>query len=439
METLKNNYNKTFRACYLGHVVCAILLNLTPVLFTCFIDYYHYSTTDLGLFSSLNFIIQVIIAIAFSKLVDKIGFRPLIIFAMFLAAAGLIFYALTPFIFSSNVYLGLILATVVFSIAAGFFQILLSPIVNATPSKDKSSAMTKLHSFYSWGQIFTVLFSTLTLLLISNTLGDSYWYIIPLILCVVPIVCATLFFYVPLSKPVIEKGQTEVKKVVLTKFFIFALIFILCAGATEITMSQWASTYLNKVAKINKTVGDVLGVCMFAFMMAIGRLLHSKYSQKLDLPRLMLMGCVLAFVCYLVIALSPVAALSIIAFGLCGLGVALLWPGILSLTSQKFSKAGSWTLGILTVAGNSGAALGPLILGQAGGAFSNLNSVIKISGNLSMTPLELGLRIAVLICLIFPLVSYLSLLYIRKHRAKVMINNKSGQDENIKEKPAAIN
>lgn len=425
MKAEKSIYNITYQACYIGHVVTAILINITPVLFYFLMDLYKLSLSDLGMLSLINFIVQVVIAISFSKFVDKIGFRPLIVFAMFIAVFGLIFYSLTPFIFGNNILLGLILATMFFSVAGGFFQIILSPVVNAIPSENKEAAMTKLHSFYAWGQIFTVLFSTLMLFIITSFIGDSYWFIIPLIFCAAPILGGLLFIYVPLIRPVTEKEQTSIKKVAFTKFFIFALIFILFCGAVEMTISQWASTYL-EIIGTDKLVGDILGVCMFSFMLGFGRILYSKFSKKLNLSALMLIGCAAASVCYLIIALSPVAALSIIAFGISGLAVSLLWPGILNLTSEKFKKAGSWTLAILAAIGNIGCALGPFILGQVGEFLPNLNFVKNLADSLSMESSELGLRMAVLICTIFPLISFLSLLYIHRKRQK---NKKEIQEQ----------
>ncbi|MCL1901701.1 MAG: MFS transporter [Firmicutes bacterium] len=393
-------------------------------------DIYDLTLSDLGTLALLNFTVQVAVAISFSKFVDKIGFRPLMVFAMSVAAVGLIFYALIPFTFENNIFLGLILATMFFSVAGGFFQILLSPIVNAIPSENKEAAMAKLHSYYAWGQIFTVLFATLMLFIITNFIGDSYWFIIPLILCAVPLVGVILFIHVPLLKPVTEKEQLSIKKVAFTKFFIFALIFILFCGAAEITISQWASTYLEDVVQTDKLVGDILGVCMFSLMLGIGRVLYAKFSNKLNLSSLMLIGCAACFVCYLIIAVSPVAVLSIIAFGICGLAVSLLWPGILNLTSEKFKKAGSWTLAVLAAVGNIGSAIGPFILGQVGEALPDLAFVKNLANNLSMEPSELGLRMAVLICMIFPLISFLSLLYIHKKRQK-KLKSDNGAEENL--------
>jgi len=415
MNTRKSIYNKTYYACYLGLVVTAILLNVTPILFTTFVEIYDFSYSNLGTLVLINFLIQVVVAILFSKLVDKIGFRPLIVFSMFLAVLGLLFYSLTPFMFKNDIYLGLIISTIIFSVACGLFQILLSPIVNAVPSENKSAAMTKLHSFYAWGQIFCVLFITL---MINIVFAKTDWYIITLILCVVPVACAIMFLLVPLYKPVTEIGQREVKKIAFTKFFIFALVFILFCGAAEITISQWASVYLEDIVKTDKIVGDILGVCVFSFMLGIGRVIYAKFSNKLDLSQLMLIGCAAAFVCYIIIALSPVAVLSVIAFGLCGLAVSLLWPGILTLTAQKFPKAGSWPFAVLAAVGNIGTAVGPFMLGQTGDFLPSLDFVKNLANSLSIDAGELGLRLAVLICLVFPLVSFLTLLYIHKHKQK---------------------
>lgn len=429
METKKeNSYKKTIWACYLVHIATAILINLTPVLFYFLKGLYNLDFSQLGTLIFVNFITVVIINIVFSKVVDKTGFRTLMIIGTIFAGIGLIIFSLSPFIFKNNIFVGFIISTIIFSFGGGLFQLLLSPIINSLPIEEKSGAMTKLHSFYAWGQIFTVLAATLLLFIINLTLGGFYWFLIPLIFSVIPFICLGLFLFVPLTRPVISPKDQSVKKTIFTPFFIIAMLAIFLCAATELIISQWASSYLESVVHLDKITGDILGVCVFAFMLGFGRILYAKYSKKANLSKLMLAGCITAAVCYIVIALSPFKALSLIAFGLTGLAVSLLWPGILSLTSEKYPMAGAWLFGILAAIGSIGSAVGPLVFGQIGDNAPKLSAVKDLAFKLSIEPFELGFRIAVLICVIFPLCAIFTVLYLHKKKSKKI--NQEKQESN---------
>lgn len=415
--TEQKNYRLTIRACYLVQIAVAALLNVTPILFYFLMSLYNLKLADLGILVLITFIITIAVNLALSRFVDKIGFRLLMIIGTLLAGFGLIAFSVSPFIFKNNVFLGFIISTVIIALGSGVFQLLVSPIINSLPIKDKSGRLARLHSFYAWGAIFTVAFTTLTLELIKTSLGDKFWFLIPLILSVIPFVCLVLFIFAPLESPAKEAKQS-MKKIILTPFFIMAGLGILASGASEIIISQWASTYIESVLQIDKILGDIVGVCLFALMLGLGRLLYSIYSRKINLSKIMVFSCLLALLCYFIIALSPFAVLSLIAFGLSGLAVSLLWPGILSLTSEKFPKAGTWLFAMLTALGSAGSAVGPYIIGQIGNNAPNLSGVQNLAFNLGIEPSELGLRIAVLSCAVFPILAFFAILYLHKKKNK---------------------
>lgn len=419
------SYKKTIRVCYLTHICLAVVNNVTPILFYFLMGLFDLTVSGLGILVLVNFITQVLVNLTFAKVIDRTGFRPLMITAGVFAVSGLLLFSLTQFIFASNIFTGFIIATVIFSVGGGFYQLLLSPIINAIPSDEKSAAMTKLHSFYAWGQILTVLLITLLLYFITSVFSDFHWFLIPVILCLVPLSSLVLFLFVPMPAPVKDKERGDVKKIILNPFFIFAALGILMFGATEIIISQWSSTYIESVMKMEKVLGDILGVCVFAFMIGFGRLLYGKVSKKVNLSKIMMIGAFSAFLLYIIIALSPVKAISIIAFGLAGLAVSLLWPGMLSITSERFSSAGSWMFAVLTAVGNIGSAVGPFLLGQLGQNIPSTQTAQNIASNLSLDPSEIGLRAAVLICSIFPLIAFGITAYLHKSRTKMKMLDKN--------------
>lgn len=284
----KVSYNHTIYACYLGYIVQAIVNNFAPLLFLTFQRSYDISLEKISLLVTLNFGVQLVVDIMATKFIDKIGYRRSIIIAHIAAAMGLIGLAIFPEILS-NSYLGLMLAVVLYAIGGGLIEVLVSPMIEACPTEKKEAAMSLLHSFYCWGHVFVIVVSTL----FFKFIGIKHWNILALIWAIVPII----------------------------KIFYILLILMICAGASEQGMSQWASTFAESGLKVSKDFCDILGPCTFAIFMGCSRLFYGKFSEKIKLKKFMIMSSCLCIFSYLLASLTSVAILGFIG---CGLGPAFV-------------------------------------------------------------------------------------------------------------------
>jgi len=357
------SYKPTVRACYIGTICQAIIINLTAILFIPLGQQFGLSYTQLGALVMVNFIVQVTVSLAFGSIVDRFGFRRFIVAAHILAVIGMAWFAATPIV-PLHPYFVLMTGTLIFATAGGFLELLLSPILNSIPTDEKSSAMSILHAFFCFGHLGVALLTTLFLFVF----GREAWPIITLIWLLVPLVNIFLFATCPMAGTMPTQNQDSSKKTFMRPIFIVLVFSILFAGASEITFSQWTSAYLEEVIGLPKVVGDILGVSMFAAMMGLSRIGYGicKRKNMAWLPsqsQLMQMGAALAFVSYILISLTGNPVLALLACALCGLGVGLLWPGTLSLAIEAFPKAGTWMFAILAAAGNIGSAAGPSIFG----------------------------------------------------------------------------
>jgi fucose permease len=298
-------------------------------------------------------------------------------------------------------YLALSLAIVVYGIGGGLLEVMISPVVDALPSpqEGKAAAMSLLHSFYCWGQVAVVLGTTLLL----ATIGQAAWQVLPLVWAAVPLANLVVFLRVPLPQTVPDEHRTALGKLFTAPAFMAALVLMVCAGATELTMSQWSSLFAEQGLGMPKVWGDVAGPCLFAVLMGIGRIGYGFWGQKVPLVPAMA-GCgVLATVCYLTTSLSTDPALSLGGCALTGLAVSLLWPGTFSLAAKRFPLGGAALFGILAVCGDAGAAVGPWLAGAIADATSN--TVGTGSGLASLLPNGIsGLRAGLLVGTTFPLV-----------------------------------
>jgi len=356
------SYKPTVRACYIGTVCQAIIINLTAILFIPLGQQFGFSYTQLGALVMVNFIVQVTVSLAFGSVVDRFGFRRFIVAAHILAVVGMAWFAATPIV-PLHPYFVLMTGTLIFATAGGFLELLLSPILNSIPTDEKSSAMSILHAFFCFGHLAVALLTTLFLFVF----GREAWPIITLIWMLVPLVNIFLFATCPMAGAIPTQNQSSAKKTFLRPIFVLLVFSILFAGASEITFSQWTSAYLEEIIGLPKVVGDILGVSMFAAMMGLSRLGYGVLKRKnVRLPAhstLMLMGAALAFLSYILISMTYNPALALIACALCGIGVGLLWPGTLSLAVEAFPNAGTWMFAILAAAGNIGSAAGPSVFG----------------------------------------------------------------------------
>ncbi len=412
------SYKITINACYIGHFVQATVVNLTPILFIPLREQFGFSFGKLGLLVLINFITQVLSDILFSHAVDKYGYRLFLVGAHIMTIVGFAFFALSP-LFMTDPYIGFVIGTIIFSASGGLLEILLSPVVNNIPTKHKSSSMSLLHSFYAWGQLAVVVLTTLFLF----AFGRQSWPVIVLLWTIPPLINAILFYIAPFAPSVSKEHREGVRKHFKNKFFIVAVIAIAFGGASEIIMNQWASAFMEKVMLIPKVLGDISGMAMFAVMLGLGRVLHGKYGAKLDLYKLMILGCVVAFTCYLIVAFSGIGILSLAACAICGIAVSLFWPGTLVLTSERFPLAGTWLFAFLAAGGDIGASIGPWIVGIVSDRAIKIGFLSKIADYFGFDSVQLGMRAGILIGALFPLGAYLCLRYLRS------IANKNQQNQ----------
>ncbi|HMR48743.1 MAG TPA: MFS transporter [Arachnia sp.] len=392
------HYAGTKRASYTGYVVQAIVNNLAPLLFVVFHTQFSIPLAQLGLIAALNFGVQLLTDFAAMFFVDKVGYRVPIVLAHVFAAAGLILMAVLPTTMASP-FLGLCLAVIVYAIGGGLLEVLVSPIVEhlPTPADQKASGMALLHSFYCWGQLAVVVGTTALL----SIIGTAHWAWLPLVWAIVPLINTVVFLRVPMPETVPDDDRTSVRDLFGTPLFLAALVLMMTGGAAELTMVQWSSFFAEKGIGVSKELGDLLGPGLFALLMGIGRFAYGIWGSGVDLRRMLLVSSIGAAACYVVAATSPVAIVSLLASALCGIMVALLWPGTFSLTAARFPMGGAAMFAILALAGDAGGAAGPALAGglaeAAHGPLAPLAALLPDDGGY-------GLRTALLLCALIPAV-----------------------------------
>ena len=372
---MKNNYKMTMYACFIGYIVQAVVNSFVPLLFVTFQTEYHIPLTQITLLITVNFVILLS-----AGFVDKIGYRASAIIAHACAGTGIFLLTLLPELFSYPFY-GILLAVMVYAIGGGLIEVLISPVLEACPTDNKESAMSLLHSFYCWGCTGVVLLSTLFFALF----GTSHWKILALIWVLLPTANLILFTKVPIYS-LHEEGESgmSISELFRVKVFWLLMAMMLCAGASEQAVSQWASTFAEKGLHIQKTVGDLVGPMMFSVLMGLSRLIYGKYGEKLNLDRFMKGSCVLCVASYLCISLVPVPIVGLIGCAICGFSVGIMWPGTFSKASAAIKRGGTVLFAMLALAGDLGCSGGPTLVGFVSSAFS---------GNL---------RLGILTAIVFP-------------------------------------
>lgn len=357
MSKIKS-YKHTFYASYAGYFVQAIINNFIPLLFLTFQKSFGLSYDRISLLIVINFGIQLLIDLTSAPFIDKIGYRKCTVAAHAFACVGLAGLGIFPFI--TDAYTGIIISIVIYAIGSGLIEVIISPLVEACPSERKAASMSLLHSFYCWGQMCVVALSTLFFVLF----GTENWRYLAFIWALVPLINGIYFTTVPIPDILNQGKGMKIREILRSKlFYTFALV-MLCAGASELAMSQWASAFAESGLKVSKTVGDLLGPCLFAALMGTARVLYSRLSEKLPLSRVMIMSSVLCAVSYLVAALSPVAIVSLLGCAVCGFSVGVMWPGAFSMASAKIPLGGTAMFALLALFGDMGCALGPAIAGR---------------------------------------------------------------------------
>lgn len=355
----QKNYKRTLVACYLGFVTQAITANFAPLLFLTFKGTYGISFEKLALIPLVFYLTQLLVDLAATKFADTIGYRVCVTASQVLSAAGLVCMAVLPELLPMP-FIGIILSVVLYAVGSGLIEVLVSPIVEACPFENKDGMMSLLHSFYCWGAMGVILGSTL----FFTVFGIENWRILTFLWALVPLCNTFNFIRCPIER-LVENGESmRVMRLLKTPVFWLMILLMVCAGASEATMAQWASAFTEAALGVSKTVGDLAGPCLFALFMGIARMLYGKYSERLNLTTAMLFCGVLCVGCYLLASLSALPFLGLLGCALCGLSVGIMWPGCISISSRQYPKGGTAMFAFLALAGDFGAMVSPTVVGS---------------------------------------------------------------------------
>ncbi len=390
-------YRHTKYASYLGYITQAIINNLAPLLFVTFNTSFGISLEKIGLLVSVNFGVQILVDLLSVRYIDRIGYRTGAVAAHVCATVGLVALGVLPTIMADK-YAALLIAITLNAIGGGLTEVLISPIIESLPGDEKASAMSLLHSFYCWGHMAVVILSTAYFV----TAGLENWRYLPLLWALVPLFNALFFAKVPLRVLVEEEKRVPVKKLFSSGIFWLFLMLMICAGASEQAMSQWTSLFAESGLKVSKTMGDLLGPCMFALMMGISRLLYGIFGARLNIRHGLELSAGLCILSYLVAVLSPWAIVSLVGCALCGFSVGLMWPGTFSLAARDYAAGGTAMFALLALAGDVGCSVGPGTVGVVSGWFEALRAESEA--------LKIGLGVAIG----FPILMLLGVIFLGK-------------------------
>lgn len=405
-----SNFKSTVYACYRGYITQGIVNNLSPLFFVIFQNRFGISYVLISALILCNFVTQVVTDVLSVRYVDRIGYRRAAVIAHFLAFSGLMLLGILPNILPAP-FIGLVIATVISGVGGGLIEVIISPIVESCPGDAKASAMSLLHSFYCWGQVGVVLITTLLL----RVIGDDLWFIIPALWSLLPFYNLFRFLKVPLMPTVPEEEKTPLKTLFASKIFLVAMLLMLCAGASELAMCQWSSLFAERALGVTKVVGDLMGPCLFAVFMGIGRTIYGIWGEKINLSLALTLCASLCILCYLGTALLENPMLALISCSLCGFSVSLMWPGTFSLTTAAYPKGGTAMFGVLAVMGDIGCSAGPALMGAVSAAVSSSPRALASS---SLTADQLGLKSGMLFCIIFPVLILIGIALLNRFRKK---------------------
>lgn len=386
---MKKNYKKTMFACYLGFITQAISANFAPLLFLTFHKIYSIPLGKIALISTTFFFTQLLVDVFCAKFVDRIGYRKSIVMSETCSALGLVGLAFLPEI-CGNPFIGIIISVIIYAIGSGLIEVLCSPIVEACPFENKDSVMSLLHSFYCWGSVGVIVLSTLFFAVFSI----DNWKSLACIWALVPIYNVYNFMTCPIENLVEDGNTMGIRRLLKVPMFWVAIVLMICAGASELSMAQWASAYTESAIGLSKTIGDLAGPCMFAVMMGISRVIYGKYGEKLNLMNFMIGSGALCLVCYLMAALSENPLIGLIGCIVCGFSVGIMWPGTISISSKQLPSGGTAMFALLAMAGDLGGAFGPSLVGNITQSANDNLQVGMLAG--CVFPLILIVSIAVM-------------------------------------------
>lgn len=367
------SFKHTMVASYIGYVTQAITNNFAPLLFLTFESSYNIPLSKITLLVTVNFLIQLIVDLLAAKFVDKIGYRTCIVAAHLFCASGLFGLGILPDLMA-NPYTGLVISICVYAIGGGLIEVLISPIVESCPTERKAASMGLLHSFYCWGHMFVIIMSTL----FFSFIGISCWKYLAFFWALIPLFNLFYFMFVPINQlPSESEGGGTFKNLFSSGIFLIFLCLMFLSGASELSMSQWASAFAESAlvgspfSEHAKTLGDLMGPCLFALMMGIARIIFSKLSDRVDLRKMMIASGMMCVICYLVAAMSSNPIASLIGCGMCGFSVGIMWPGVFSYATIKCTGIGTAMFALLSLAGDLGCAAGPSVVGFVADASSS--------------------------------------------------------------------
>ncbi len=396
---MHRKFKRTRLACYTGYVTQAIVVNLAPLLFVIFQDTYHFSLSYIAAITLVTFLVQIGIDLLSVKFIEKASYRSLSVWSQASCAVGLILLAVLPQMFLPEI--AVMTAVIVYSAGSGLAEVVLSPLMEALPKDETAggSPMALMHSFYSWGQAVVILVTTALL----HIIGGQLWFFLPLLWALVPIFNGIFFARVPMVEMTVHDGEHGAFAMLRDPIFIVAFLIMIFAGAAEQVMAQWASLFAERGLGITKIVGDLLGPCMFAIMMGIGRTVYGIYGHKLKIARALTACALLTVVCYLAAVFAPVPIVSLLACGVTGFGVSLMWPGMLALCAEKYPGAGASMFAMMAVGGDIGCSLGPWLTGIVSDFAENMPALLRMGERLSLDAEQTGLRAGILAGVIFPI------------------------------------
>ena len=391
----QKKYRKTLIACYLGFVTQAISANFVPLLFLTFRKSYGISLEMIAMIPMAFYLAQLVVDLLATKYADRIGYRACVVMSQVLSALGLVLMAFLPDV-TGNPFTGIMISVVLYAIGSGLIEVLVSPIVEACPFENKDGVMSLLHSFYCWGAMGVIIGSTI----FFSLFGIENWKILTVIWALIPLYNTINFIGCPIEKLNADGESMGTRKLLKTPVFWVLILLMICAGASEITMAQWASAFTEAALGVSKTVGDLAGPCMFAMFMGISRLLYGKFSERLDLRRVMTFCGVLCAACYLLASLPKIPVLGLLGCAMCGFAVGIMWPGSISISSEKCPRGGTAMFAFLALAGDFGGTVSPVMVGSISEFFG---------GNL---------KTGLLSAIVFPIILVICLLLLKKSDAK---------------------
>ena len=396
---MNRNDKRVKYGCYFGNISMSVIGNLPPLLFLTFRTTYGISYSLLGLLILINFCTQLAIDLVFSFFSHKFNISKTVKAMPVFTIVGFVIFTVSPWIFPDLVYLGLAIGTVIFSASSGLAEVLISPVIAALPADDPDREMSKLHSIYAWGVVGVVILSTVFLYIF----GAQNWQYLALIFMIVPLMSIILLWGAKIPEMETPERVSGAMGYLKNGGVWLCVFGIFLGGAAEVTMAQWSSSYLEYALGIPKVWGDVLGVAMFAVMLGIGRTLYSKVGKNVE--RVLLLGGIGATACYLIAALSSVPVLGLVGCAFTGFCVSMLWPGSLIVASGRYPAGGVFIYALMAAGGDMGASLGPQLIGIITDSAMANPWVMEIAGSLDVMPEQIGMRLGMLVGMIFPLVS----------------------------------